>query len=76
MSTLSAHASAEIDTRRRYVRVTGKNAHGFVEFEFAIGLPELCVELMLRPQAFDAFCAAQGAERLDIGASGASPGSG
>lgn len=71
-----ADPASEIDPRRRFVRVTGTNAQGFVEFEFAIGLPELCVELMLPPQAFDAFCAAQGVERLDDGGRDARPPSG
>ncbi len=57
--------SGEFDPRRRFVRVTGTSRHGFVEFEFSIGSPELCVELMLPPAAFDEFCAAQAARRLD-----------
>lgn len=74
MTESSANLAADIDTRRRFVRVTGTNPHGFIEFEFSIGLPELCVELMLPPVAFEAFCAAQGAERLDVCAPGAPPG--
>lgn len=57
--------SATFDPRRQFVRVTRLNLHGFVEFEFSIGAPELCVELMLRPAAFDEFCATQKVFRLD-----------
>ena len=53
------------DPARRFVRVTGVNAHGFIEFEFAVGGPELFVELMLPAAAFDAFCRTQNATRLD-----------
>lgn len=55
----------DFDPRRRFVRVTGVSSRGFVEFEFSIGSPELCVELVLPPAAFEEFCAAQAAQRLD-----------
>ncbi|MCW0182708.1 phenol hydroxylase subunit [Zavarzinia sp.] len=47
-----------IDTDRRFVRVRSLRPDGFVEFEFALGEPELFVELVLPPDAFDEFCAA------------------
>lgn len=53
------------DSLQRYVKVMRVNSRGFVEFEFSIGSPDLSVELMLPPQAFDEFCAAQGVRRLD-----------
>ncbi len=56
-----AHMPDQFDPSMKWVRVTGINPQGFVEFEFAMGSPELCVELMLRPDAFDEFCAAQSA---------------
>jgi phenol hydroxylase P0 protein len=47
--------SPGMDVSKRYVRITG--AHdGFVEFDFAIGDPELNVELILPRTAFDEFC--------------------
>lgn len=46
-----------IDTDRRFVRVRALRPDGFVEFEFALGEPGLFVELVLRPEAFDEFCA-------------------
>lgn len=62
-SSIEQH-TGEFDPRRRFVRVTGSNRLGFIEFEFSIGSPELCVELMLPPAAFEEFCAAQAALRL------------
>jgi phenol hydroxylase P0 protein len=44
------------DTSRRFVRVTEERADGLVAFDFAIGWPELSVELMLPRAAFDEFC--------------------
>ncbi|KWE99349.1 phenol hydroxylase [Burkholderia pseudomultivorans] len=50
----------------KYVRVTGTNPRGFVEFELSIGgAPELLVELTLPPAAFDAFCREQRVTRLN-----------
>ncbi len=45
------------DTKRKFVRVTELRANGLVEFDFAIGEPELFVELILPAAAFDEFCA-------------------
>jgi len=53
-----------LDTTRRFVRVTGISPRGFVEFEFSVGVPELCVELMLPREAFEEFCMAQNAVQL------------
>ncbi len=64
----------DFDPRRRFVRVTRVSSRGFVEFEFSIGSPELCVELMLPPVAFEEFCAAQAVQRLDAGAAPATDG--
>lgn len=44
------------DATRRYVRVCEQRPDGFIEFEFAIGDPALCVELMLPEAAFHEFC--------------------
>lgn len=41
---------------RRWVRVTQERADGFIEFDFAIGDPELSVELILPRTAFEEFC--------------------
>ncbi|MCX7059874.1 MAG: phenol hydroxylase [Gammaproteobacteria bacterium] len=44
------------DVERRYVRFRELRSDGFVEFDFAIGDPELCVELTLPLPAYQAFC--------------------
>ncbi len=62
---------ATIDTSRRYVRVRGEH-NGLVEFDFAIGEPELFVELMLRPEAFAEFCTTNQVEMLAHSAPAAS----
>lgn len=54
-----------VDTSLRFVRVLEQRPDGLVTFEFAIGWPELSVELMLPASAFDAFCAANKVRRLD-----------
>lgn len=53
-----------VDTRQRFVRVLEERADGMVFFEFAIGWPDLAVELLLPAPAFEAFCAANGVQRL------------
>ncbi|MAO12135.1 MULTISPECIES: phenol hydroxylase subunit [Marinobacter] len=47
---------AKLDTERRYVRITGERSDGFVEFDFAVGEPELFVEMILSRPAFEEFC--------------------
>lgn len=49
---------------RRYVRVKQVRADGLVCFEFAIGWPELFVDLMLPTAAFDDFCVRQQVQLL------------
>lgn len=48
-----------------YVRVIGEREAGYVEFEFAIGDPELAVELVLHASAFHEFCARHQVVLLD-----------
>lgn len=50
-------ADKAFDTTQRFVRVTRVRADGFVEFDFAIGEPELFVELILSESAYAEFCA-------------------
>jgi phenol/toluene 2-monooxygenase (NADH) P0/A0 len=47
------------------VRVTEERADGLVAFEFAIGWPELTVELLLPAPAFAEFCVTNRVLRLD-----------
>ena len=42
---------------RHYVRVTCADHHGFTEFQYAIGDPNLYLEMTLPPAAFAEFCA-------------------
>lgn len=47
-----------LDTTKRFVRLCGERPDGFVEFEFAVGEPEIFVELILTRPAFAEFCTA------------------
>ncbi|MCB4349624.1 phenol hydroxylase subunit (plasmid) [Burkholderia vietnamiensis] len=58
-------AEPRFDPNLRFVSVTAINTQGFVQFEFSVGTPELCVELMLPVAAFEEFCLAQKVTRLD-----------
>ena len=51
-------ASATFDITRKFVRVMGTLPNGMVEFEFAVGDPDVCAELVMPKAAFEAFCAA------------------
>ena len=53
------------DPTRRYVRICEQRPDGFIEFEFSIGDPEMCVELMLPESAFHEFCLANDVIVLD-----------
>ena len=53
---LSPTTESGFDANRRYVRVCERRADGFVEFEFAIGDPELFAEMLLPSEAYESFC--------------------
>lgn len=53
-----------MDTTRRFVRLSGERPNGFVEFEFAIGEPEIFVEMILGRDAFTEFCTTNQVEML------------
>ncbi|GAA6142777.1 phenol hydroxylase subunit [Hydrogenophaga sp. 5NK40-0174] len=53
------------DASKRFVKVLEHMPDGLVSFEFAIGWPELSVELLLPPQAFEEFCRVNRVQRLD-----------
>ena len=63
-------AETTFDVTRRYVRVCKKRPDGFIEFEFSIGTPELCVELLLPEAAFHEFCLANDVIVLEPGKPG------
>ena len=48
----------QLDVTRKFVRLIERREDGFVEFEFAIGEPELYAEMLLPADAYDAFCGA------------------
>lgn len=58
-------ATTSFDTSRKFVRIIETRSNGMVEFEFAIGEPELFVELLLPGSAFAEFCATNQVIRLD-----------
>jgi phenol hydroxylase P0 protein len=61
----NAMAAEDFDPRRKFVRVVELRADGFVEFDFAIGEPELFVELIMPAAAFDEFCASNKVSFVD-----------
>lgn len=61
-----------LDVNRRFVRVLERRA-GLVEFEFAIGEPELFVELLLPEKAFAEFCSEHKPTHLPANKSQAEP---
>ena len=44
----------------KYVRVRSESGARFVEFDFAIGDPNLFVELIMPPETFEEFCEKNG----------------
>lgn len=57
--------TASLDLSRRYVRVRRVRDDGFVELEFAIGDPDMFVEMLLPQPALAGFCASNRATLLD-----------
>ena len=53
---------AQWDVSRKYVREVQQHDNGMVEFEFAVGEPELFVEMVMPRAQFDEFCAMQGVQ--------------
>jgi len=52
-----AGPAARFDPARKFVRVRELRPDRFIEFDFAIGEPEIFVEMILHADAFDDFCA-------------------
>lgn len=67
----SAADQLPMDTARRFVRVHGERTNGFVEFDFAVGEPEIFIEMILGREAFADFCAANRVEMLPARTAGA-----
>ena len=54
--TLTTPSAPTCDIKHKFVRIRQIRPDGLVCFEFAIGWPELFVDLMLPQPAFDDFC--------------------
>lgn len=54
----------ECNLSHKFVRVLRESADGLVAFEFAIGWPDLAVELAMPRPMFEEFCRRQQVERL------------
>ncbi|MCF8168590.1 MAG: phenol hydroxylase subunit [Rhodoferax sp.] len=46
----------DFNPERKFIRIMKTHANGLIEFEFAVGEPELFVELLMAQSAFDEFC--------------------
>lgn len=57
--------STAFDRMPRYVRVRSAQEAIFVEFDFAIGTPDLYVELVLPRPAFEQFCLTHQVQHMD-----------
>ena len=55
--TPSEKNAAPFDMAHKTVRILQRHANGFVEFSFAVGDPDVCVELVMPEAAFAEFCA-------------------
>ncbi|HEY0832364.1 MAG TPA: phenol hydroxylase subunit [Azospirillum sp.] len=71
--TLQAADPAALDYGHRFVRVTRERPNGLVEFDFAIGDPDLFLEMILTREAFTEFCIAN---KVDVLPPRAEPGEG
>ncbi len=60
MTAIPVPASQAFDVQRRFVRIVQEHASGMVEFEFAVGEPELFVEMVMPRPEFEQFCRDQG----------------
>ena len=57
-------ATSTFDITRKFVRVMRTLPNGLIEFEFAIGDPDVAAELVMPKAAFEEFCAANQVELL------------
>ncbi|NQD93044.1 phenol hydroxylase [Pseudomonas sp. CrR25] len=60
-----SQSQSSFDQLPRYVRVRSAPHAAFVEFDFAIGYPDLFVELVLPPDAFARFCTQNQVQHMD-----------
>lgn len=57
-------AEGKFDITRKFVRVMRTLPNGLIEFEFAVGDPDVAAELVMPKAAFDEFCQANQVELL------------
>lgn len=62
MNTDSIASKTAFDVTRRYIRIIKERPTGLVELEFAVGEPEIFVEMILPQEQFREFCREQGVE--------------
>lgn len=67
-------ANEQFDLTRRYVRITGTQKNGLVEFEYSVGEPEMVVELIMPQVAFNEFCATNQVVFIESPAESTDPG--
>jgi phenol hydroxylase P0 protein len=60
--TPSADPRTGWDVQRRFIRIVQEHDSGMVEFEFAVGEPQLYVEMVMPRREFGEFCAMQGVQ--------------
>lgn len=60
-------AEGNFDITRKFVRVMRTLPNGLIEFEFAVGDPDVAVELVMPKPAFDEFCANNRVEFITAG---------
>lgn len=60
MNTEPTDSNVEFDVSRRFIRIINERANGIVELEFAVGEPEIFVEMILPQAEFQQFCRDQG----------------
>ncbi len=73
-SASGTRLSPSFNPFHRFIRVVNVQARGMVEFEFALGEPEMFVEMIMPMPVFEEFCRAQGLDpraSLAAAASGA-----
>lgn len=58
-------AESKFDITRKFVRVMRTLPNGLIEFEFAVGDPDVAVELVMPKPAFDEFCVNSGVEFIN-----------
>lgn len=54
---MATNPTADELLNAKFVRVRHMRPNGLIEFDFAIGAPEIFVELIMPNAAFDEFCA-------------------